>query len=109
MFTHGAIQRLLTGMTERWMANVMNQRQSFHEINIQVELCGNSAGDLNHFNCMGEPVAEMVGITAGEDLGLCFQPPKCPGVNYAIAITLKIVAIGMRRLWMTSPAGISHR
>jgi hypothetical protein len=34
MFPHGGIQRLLAGMPERWMSDIVHQRQGFHEIDI---------------------------------------------------------------------------
>jgi hypothetical protein len=57
---------------------------------------------------MSKPVAEMVGVASGENLGLGFQTAKGPRVNDSVAISLKIVAIGMRRLSMTPSAGLRN-
>ena len=53
------------------------------------------ARDLRNFNGVREPVAKMVGVAAGENLGLGFQPAKRPRMDYPVAVALKIVAIGM--------------
>src|SRR5258708_37907459 len=64
---------------------------------------GNSAGDLRDLNGVGKPVAKMIGIAPGKNLRLIFQPAKRPGVDYAVAVTLKIVAIGVLRLRIPAP------
>src|ERR1017187_6175701 len=43
---------------------------------------------------MGEAVAEVVRVAAGEDLGLCFEAAEGAGGNDAIAVALKGVAVG---------------
>jgi hypothetical protein len=40
----------------------------------------------------------MVGVTPGKNLGLILQTPEGAGVNDAVAVSLVIVAEGMRRL-----------
>ena len=39
-----------------------------------------------------------IGNAPGKDLGLGFQAAKGAGVNHAIAVPLKVVAVGMRGL-----------
>ena len=56
---------------------------------------GDGAGDLRDFDGMGEPVAEVIGVAAGEDLGLGFQAAKSAGMDHAVAVALKVVAVGM--------------
>ena len=50
----------------------------------------------------------MVGIAAGENLRLGFQPAKSARVDYTIAVTLKIIAIRMARFEKTASAGLLH-
>ena len=45
---------------------------------------------------MCQPIAKVIGIAAGEDLGLCLKPAEGARMDHAIAVTLKIVAVGMR-------------
>src|SRR6202140_3267810 len=60
---------------------------------------------------MGQPVAEMVGVAAGEKPCLCFQTAKGAGMDDAIPVALKVVAVRMRRLGMAASAGVfyAHR
>ena len=53
-----------------------------------------------------ETVAEVVGIAAGEDLRLGFEAAKGAGMNDAVAIALKVVAVRMRRLREAASAGV---
>ena len=48
----------------------------------------------------------MVRVAASEHLCLVLEPPEGAGVDYAVAVTLKGVAIRMRRLRMTSSTGV---
>jgi hypothetical protein len=55
---------------------------------------------------VGEPVAEVVRVTAGEDLRLVLQPPEGTRVDDAVAITLEVVAVRMARLRITPPTAL---
>src|SRR5205807_4352316 len=93
MSAHRRVQRLLACMSERGMANIVHQGQRLYQINIQAQLFSDGAGNLCNFDRMGQAVAEMVGVTASEDLRLVFQPAKGAGMNDAVTVSLKIVAI----------------
>ena len=67
---------------------------------------GDGARDLRDFDGVGEAVAEMIGIAAGEDLGLGFQAAEGAGVDDAVAVALEVVAVRMRRLGITASAGV---
>jgi hypothetical protein len=58
-----------------------------------------------------QPVAEVVGVAAGENLCLRFQTAKGAGMDHTITVALKVVAVGMRRLKMAASAGVfyAHR
>ena len=58
---HLAIQFLFAGMSEGRMADIVRQRQRFGEIFVQLQNGGQGAGNLRHFDGVGEPVAEMIG------------------------------------------------
>ncbi len=90
------------------MANIVHQGERLHQVNVQAELGGDGARDLRDFNRVGQAVAEMVGVTAGEDLRLGFQAAKRPGMDDPVAIALKVVAVGMRGLRITASAGLFH-
>src|ERR1051325_5222007 len=55
---------------------------------------------------MRQAVAEMIGITRGENLRLGFEAAKSPRMNDPVAISGVIAAVSMCRLWKTTPAGV---
>ena len=69
MGLHAGIQRPFAGMAKRRMAEVMRQRQRLRQILIQTELPGQRAGDLCHFERVGQPGAVMIALVEHEDLG----------------------------------------
>jgi hypothetical protein len=90
------IERLLTSVAERRMSDVMDQRQGFDELFIQLKGRGSRAGNLGYFNRMRESTAEMVGVAMGKHLRLPCKAPKGARMDDAIPITLKSGAIGVR-------------
>jgi len=63
---------------------------------------------LRHLDGVGEAVAKVVRVTARENLGLGFETTKGAGVDYAIAVALKVVSIGVRRFREAASAGKFH-
>jgi isopropylmalate/homocitrate/citramalate synthase len=57
---------------------------------------------------VGEAVAEVVGIAAGENLRLIFETAKGAGVDDAVAVALEVVAVGMRWFREAASAGMFH-
>src|ERR1700677_2191172 len=100
MLAHGSVERLLSGMAKRRMANIVHQRQGLDQIAVQAKLRRNRTGDLRDLNGVSETVAEVVGVAPGEYLRLRFEASKGASMNNAIAVALKIVAIRMRWLGM---------
>ena len=86
----------------------MDQGQGFDQIHVQAELGCDGAGDLGDFEGMGKAIAEVIGKSAGEDLGLGFQAAKSPRMDDAVAVPLEIVAIGMLGLRNAASAGLLH-
>ena len=66
-------------------------------------------GNLGDFQGVGEPVAEVVGKARGEDLRLVEQTAESTGVDDAITVSAKGIAIGMGGLGIASPARGLHR
>ena len=93
-----AVELLFAGVAERRMADIVDQRERFGEIGIQMQRAGNGAGDLRDFEGVGEAIAEMVGIARGEDLRFGFEAAESARMDDAVAVTRVIVAIGMLRL-----------
>lgn len=90
------------------MTDIVRQRQGFRQILAQAQDRGDGAGDLRDLDGVREPVAEVVGQTGSEDLRFILEPSERPGVNYAVAIAAKLVAIGMRKFRIAAAAGAFH-
>ncbi len=99
-------ERFLAGVAEGRMADVVDQSQGLGEIDVEAQRSGDGAGDLRDFEGVGEAVAEVVGVAAGEDLRLGFQAAESAGVNDAVAVALEIVAVGMRGFGEAASAGV---
>src|SRR6185437_4281673 len=105
--SHDLVQRVLAGVAERRVAEVVGQRQRLRQIGVQAERLGDGAGNLGHLERVGEPVAEMVGVAAGKDLGLVFQAPEGTRVDHPVAVALVLASVGMRDLGKAASAGVS--
>ena len=103
---HGAVEGLFAGVAEGGMAEVMDQSEGFHQIDVEAELRGDGAGNLRNLEGVGEAVAEVVGIAPAEDLGLGFEAAEGAGVDDSVAVALKIVAVGVGRLGKAASAGV---
>ena len=57
---------------------------------------------------MGQAIAEVIGEAAGKNLGLGFQAAKSARMDDAVAVALKVVAIGMLGLRNAASAGLLH-
>ena len=86
----------------------MDQGERFGQIDVECECARDGARDLCHFDGVGEPVAEVVGVAAGENLGFVFEAAKGAGVDDAVAVALEVVAVGMRRFREAASAGLFH-
>ena len=106
MASHHRVQRDFARVSERRMTDVMHQRKSLDQIGIQVETRGDGARDLRNLDGVGQPRAEVVGDTMGENLGLILKPAEGAGVNDAVAVALERGAIGMLGLGVAPSARV---
>ena len=90
---HFAVQRLLSGVGERRVPDIVSQRQGFGEILVQLQDVGQGARDLGDFDGVGQAIAEMVGQAGSEDLGLGLQAAEGTGMNHAVAVALESIAV----------------
>ena len=95
---HLAVQLVFAGMSERRMADVVAQRESFGELFIEIERRGHGAGDLRDLDGVSKPVAKMIGNAGRKYLCFVFQAPESPGVDDAVAIALELAAVSVRQL-----------
>src|ERR1035437_2759132 len=108
VLTHGGVERLFSGVAERRMAEVVNQGQRLHQIGVQSKLRGDCARDLRDLNGVRQPVAEVVGVTAGEKPRLPLPAAKSAPMGDTITVALKVVAVRMRRLGMAASARVFY-
>ena len=86
------------------MADVVHERQYFDQIGVQVQLLGDGARDLRDLERMRQTIAEVIGEASGEYLRLIFQTAESARVDDTIAVTLVVIAIGMRRFRIAASA-----
>ena len=96
-------------MAKRRVSDVVDERQSFDQINIQSELGCDRPRDLRDFKGVRQAISKVVGVSASENLGLGFEAAESSRVNYAVTVSLKIIAIRMRRLRVAAATGVLHR
>ena len=104
VFAHALVELLFAGVTEGRVADIVDQRESFDEIGIELQSAGDGAGDLRDFERVGEAIAKMIGVARGEDLRFGFQAAERARMDYAIAVAGVIVAVGMRRFGVAAAA-----
>jgi hypothetical protein len=101
VLAHDGIERFLSGMPEGWMPEVVHQGQRLDQVDIHVQGRGQRACNLRNLEGVRQAVAKMIGVPPREDLRLCFQTAESAGMDNAVAIALKIIAVGMLRLGIT--------
>ena len=108
MLAHAQVQLLFAAMPERRVANVVNERKRFRKIFVEAERPRHGPRNLCNLDGMCESIAEVIREASGENLCFCFQPPKGPGVDDAIAVARVIAAVGMLRLRIAPSARVSR-
>ena len=101
---HHQFQRILTAMPERRVAQIMRQCQRLGQVLVHIERAGQAAGDLRHFQAVGQAHAEMIAVGGYKYLRLVAQPPKRAGVDDPVAIARKRAARCRSRLRVQPPA-----
>jgi len=99
----GGVQRLLAGVPERRVAQIVAQRHRLGQVLVQAQGPGHAAGDARHLQRMREPGAEVVATRRDEHLRLVLQPPERLAVHDPVAVALKrraqravLVGLGQR-------------
>ena len=85
-------KRRFAGVAEGGVPQVMAKRDGLSQILVQPERPCDGAGDLRHFQRMGEARAEVVALGSEEHLGLVGKPPKRFRVQNLVAIALVVGA-----------------
>jgi len=89
MGLHAVIQGILAGVAERGVAEIVGQRDGFHQVFVQLQVAGDGAGDLRDFDAVRQARAEQVAFVVDEYLSLVFQPAKGGAMDDAVAVALE--------------------
>src|SRR5215212_1332364 len=84
-------QRMLTGMAEGWMAEVVSEAERLRKVLIQPERAGDGAADLRDFDAVGEPDPKVIAVGCYEDLSLVAKPAEGDRMDDPVAVALKNV------------------
>lgn len=106
MLLHTIIQGILTGMSERCMAQIVRQGDGFDQIFIEPQISCYRTSDLRHFQAVRKARAEQVSFMIDEYLGFILQSPESRRMNDAIAIALKLAATSRCSLGDDTATGI---
>src|SRR5262245_47466043 len=85
-------------MAEGWMAEIVGKRKRLGQILVGVEVAGERAGDLRHFERVGQTRTVVIAFVIDEDLGLVVEPAEGRRVKDAVAIARVRGARGTGRL-----------
>jgi hypothetical protein len=91
-------------MPEWRMTDVVDERESFDEIDIKVKRRRDGSRYLCDFDGVRKSRAEMIADAMRKNLGLVLEPTESPRMDDAVAVALEVVTIGMRRLRITASA-----
>jgi hypothetical protein len=86
---HHLVQRILAGMAEWGMSQIMSKRHGFDKVFIQTKSAGYCAGDTAYLKSMRQTGAVMIAFGAEKYLSFFHQPAKCLRVGHAVYIALK--------------------
>ena len=98
VLAHSEVELLFARVAKGRVSDIVHQSERFGKAGVEMQGVGNGSRNLRNFDGVGQPVAKMVGVTRGENLGLGFQTAKGARVNYAVAVARVSVAVGVRRL-----------
>jgi hypothetical protein len=101
-FAHAGIQCLFSGMAKRRMAKIVSQSSGFRKFRGETaaqlwlfdkQIVRNCAGDLRHFDTVGQPCAIKVRLPDTEDLRFPLQPAESRAVQNAVPVSFSSVPV----------------
>ena len=90
------VERILAGMAERRMAEVVGEAQRLGQILVEAERAGHGPADLRDFEAVGQADPEMVAVGRDEHLGLVAQAAEGDRMDDPVAVALEDVARAAR-------------
>src|SRR5208282_5436205 len=108
---HQLVQRALTGVAERSVAEIVRERDRLRQFRVQSQRTRDGAGNMRGLDRMRQSGAVVITLVIDEDLGFVFEPAEGGGMNDPVAIALKDGAHRMLSLGKFPPAapGREHR
>ena len=103
---HRLVQRILAGMAERRMAEVVSQRNRLDQILVKRQRPRQRPRDLRHLQAVRQPRAVMVALVIDEHLRLMDEPAERGRMHDAVAVALIDGARGAWRLLMEPAAAL---
>ena len=92
------VERILAGVAERRMADVMRQRQCFGQVLVEAQRPRDDAGDLRHLEAVGQADAIVIAIGRDEHLRLVAQPAEGDRMDDPVTIALIVTARPTREI-----------
>jgi hypothetical protein len=89
---HRRLQRILAGMAEGRMADIVGEAERLGQILVEAERAGDGPADLRDLEAVGQADPIMIAVGRDEDLGLVPQPAERDGVDDPVAVALEGVA-----------------
>src|SRR5438105_2018257 len=83
------VERLLAGVPERGMPEVVPEADRFHEVLVQAQRPRDAARDAGRLEGVREAGAVVVAVRVDEDLGLVLEAAKRLRVDDAVAVALE--------------------
>ena len=100
---HAGVERVLAGVAERGVAEIVAERDRLGEVVVEPERAGERAGDLRDLDRMGEAGAEMVALVMDEHLGLVGEAAEGGRMDDAVPVALELGSGRRRRLGNEAP------
>ena len=101
---HRLVERILAGMAEGRVPEVVRQRQRLGEVLVHPENTADRAGNLRHLQAVGEARAVVIPLVIDEDLRLVLEPAEGRAVDNAVAVALEGRPRAAFRFWVETPA-----
>jgi hypothetical protein len=99
---HRLLERVLAGMAEGRMADIVGEAERFGEVLVEAEGAGERSADLGDLEAVGEAHPEMVAVGRDEHLSLVTEAAEGHRMDDPVAIALEGVA-GPPRLALRVP------
>ena len=98
MIGHAGVERILAGMAERGVAEVVAERDRLGEVVVNFERTRERPGDLSDLDRVGEPGAKVIALVMDEHLGFVREAAEGGRMDDPVAVALEFRAGLGRRL-----------